>query len=132
MIINLQSSKILPDGQIIFDWPFQRIDGSVVKSVHLNMVYIKLTHPLSRTDAWRISSNITDKTSANPYQEIGFTMARKNTDYSYYKPTQPAGYKLNRYDLSSVRIYITSVHDITNHSDFDFIKIQIEIPNAWH
>ena len=131
MIINLKSSKIEKDGEIKFDFPILQLDGSIAKTVQVNMVYVKKSPGVTMDyGGWMVSSNIVDKTSNNPDQQIFFFVISKSKNGSYFKPAHPVSYKISCYDMSSVKFYISSVEEqavtISN------IHLQLEISNAWY
>ena len=140
MFLILQTSDI-KNGLINFKLPQYTFDEKENLEFRIVDCYISLCNKFKETIAFSpkfstvtktpktnllsLQSNLVDKTSLNPFQDLFFVSVPPLVDFVHYQPTYILRYKLKLYDLNDLFFKINSSESVI--SRIDFISIQIEI-----
>ena len=141
MLIHLTTTNC-SQGQLLFDLPNIYFDPKLTYEVSVREAYfrarygVKTNYPIF----WSIISNLVDKSSANPNQEIcsGFVQAKRNL--SSVARTFPLKYILQHTEINtSVFKLITYESDVSfdkiftdENNEIEFARIVLEVHERIH
>ena len=140
MFLVLQTNNISInenfDGKINFHLPQHSFDANSDLQFRITHLYIAFdrmifTKPISATSLLSLQSNLIDKSSFNPHQDLIFLPASDLSTSVHYTPTQFLKYKLRLRDLNDAEFVLHSESkDLIRR--ISFVSLQLEIlPYGW-